>query len=535
MKTAIVKITHLVEVPELKEYYTHQSIDELATSIDVDGGLRTPIIVTEKYEIIDGYRRVEAMILLGKEYIEVWIDEVEPTIFERIIRNMYRTKTTDDQVKELKSVFVKYPKKMGKKSDDGEVYNRSEEISKALNKKYSGKDTISKLEYILNNDFEGGFISKGFVEKNWKVEPCYDFLSENMVIDIENNYGLTKLLLEGKININEANSLITQRAVADKKFDYSFVIPDKVIVYNEDCRELPKLLEGKPIIDLLQTSIPYWNLRSYDGCGERQLGQEETKEKYAFNIGQVFKTIEPCLKDTSNIVVNIGETYMDGRAQSIPFLIKDAIEKQTSLIYKDCIIWSKKNSRPQGEKVKRLQNSIEYILWFVKDIDKSIYNLLTFPKEGKEPKITTVKDVCKDGSIGKKNKSISKTYGKLVSHLKEQEIENIISTSIGKDHELYSICSSGFPAPMSPMLPVTLTLMLSNEGSTVCDPFGGSQISGKISRLLNRRYISSELSKEYYKIGCERIQIADNNFNREELDLVNQIAYGDENSISIAA
>ena len=77
--------------------------------------------------------------------------------------------------------------------------------------------------------------------------------------------------------------------------------------------------------------------------------------------------------------------------------------------------------------------------------------------------------------------------------------------------------------------------MLSNEGSTVCDPFGGSQISGKISRLLNRRYISSELSKEYYKIGCERLQIADNNFNREELDLVNQIAYGDENSISIAA
>jgi ParB-like chromosome segregation protein Spo0J len=64
--------------------------------------MRTPIIVTEKYEIIDGFRRVEAMTQLGKEYIEVWIDDVEPTIFERIIRNMYRTKTTDDQVKELK-------------------------------------------------------------------------------------------------------------------------------------------------------------------------------------------------------------------------------------------------------------------------------------------------------------------------------------------------------------------------------------------------------------------------------------------------
>jgi len=168
MKTAIVKISHLVEVPELKEYYTHQSIDELTTSIDVDA-LKMPIIVTEKYEIIDGYRRVEAMILLGKEYIEVWIDDVEPTIFERIIRNMYRTKTTDDQVKELKSVFVKFPKRMGKKSEDGEVYNRNERISKALNKKYSGKDTISKLEYILNNDIENDTLSKGIIEKNWKV------------------------------------------------------------------------------------------------------------------------------------------------------------------------------------------------------------------------------------------------------------------------------------------------------------------------------------------------------------------------------
>ena len=87
MKTAIVKISHLVDVPELKEYYTHQSVEELASSIDIDG-LKMPIIVTEKYEIIDGYRRMEAMLLLGKEYIEVWIDDVEPTIFERIIRNM---------------------------------------------------------------------------------------------------------------------------------------------------------------------------------------------------------------------------------------------------------------------------------------------------------------------------------------------------------------------------------------------------------------------------------------------------------------
>ena len=74
-----------MEIPELKAYYTPQSIDEIATSIAVDGGMRSPIIVTENYEIIDGYRRVDAMKVLNKEYINVLIDDVPPTVFERII------------------------------------------------------------------------------------------------------------------------------------------------------------------------------------------------------------------------------------------------------------------------------------------------------------------------------------------------------------------------------------------------------------------------------------------------------------------
>ena len=168
MKTGIVKISHLVEIPELKAYYTPQSIDEIATSIEVDGGMRSPIIVTENYEIIDGYRRVDAMKVLNKEYINVLIDDVPPTTFERIIRNMYRTKTVDDQVKELKSVFERYPKKMGQKNKEGKVYNRTDEISRGLNKKYSGKETITKLEHILNNDIHNDTLSKGIVQHNWK-------------------------------------------------------------------------------------------------------------------------------------------------------------------------------------------------------------------------------------------------------------------------------------------------------------------------------------------------------------------------------
>ena len=77
---------------------------------------------------------------------------------------------------------------MGKKSDDGEVYNRNERISNALNKKYSGKDTIPKLEYILNNDIENDTLSKGIIEKNWKIETCHDYLTIWESIDKEKKY-----------------------------------------------------------------------------------------------------------------------------------------------------------------------------------------------------------------------------------------------------------------------------------------------------------------------------------------------------------
>lgn len=526
MKQEIVKISQLVEIPELKAYYTPQSIDEIATSIEVDGGLRSPIIVTENHEIIDGYRRVDAMKALNKEYINVLIDDVPPTVFERIIRNMYREKSTEDKIKEIIAVFEKFPKKMGQKSKDKTIYNRTEKISAALNNKYTNKETISNFEYIINNDIEERFFTKAIIEKNWKIDPCYDFLKEKLRIDIENNYGITKDLLNGNLNINEANKLITERAVLDKKFDYSFIIPNKAVVFNDDCIKLPQLLENKRIVDLIVTSIPFWNLRTYTGIDERQLGQEKTKEEFAENIGRIFSNLESILKDSASVVVNIGETYIDGLGQEIPFLVKDAISKQTNLHYKDCIIWSKKNSRPQSESVKRLQNSVEYLFWFVKDVKNYKYNLLTFPVDGKEAKITTVKDVNRNGSKAKKTKSITKTYGKLVSHLKEQEIENIITSAIGKDHELFKICSNGHPAPMSPMIPVTLTLMLTDEISdTICDPFGGSQVTGKIATLLNRRYVSAEISKEYFNIGCQRLLNADKEFDRDSLDIINDMVY----------
>ena len=47
-----------------------------------------------------------------------------------------------------------------------------------------------------------------------------------------------------------------------------------------------------------------------------------------------------------------------------------------------------------------------------------------------------------------------------------------------------------------------------------------------MSLLLNRKVLSAELSKDYYNIGCRMLENAIEDYNRENLDIINQLAYG---------
>jgi DNA modification methylase len=523
MKIKNVNIPDLKEVTEFKNLYQNQSIEELIESYQ-NYGQQTPIHISEDLEIINGYRMVAAIKAAGGETVLAMVISGNPDIHTRILLNRYRQKTSADQIREIREIFKQYPKRQGQRGSDNETYDRAERISASLNGKWKNDVIQNKLEYILNNDLEGDVLSKGIVEKSWKVDTCYDFLTNKFRIDFENGYGFTKDLQAGKYSISEVNKFIDQRYALDNKHEFTFVIPEKCNSYNMDCVKLSELPEFRRKIGLIFTSIPYWDLRNYKVGNERQLGQEKTKEEFGHNIATIFNQLTIIHNETSNVVINVGETYKDGVAQGIPFLIKEYISKETSLIYKDTLIWSKKNPRPQGEKVQRPVNSIEYLLWFVVDPTKAKYNLLTFPVEGKLPKISGgVHDVSSDGKSSKKKKSIIKTYGKLMSHLKEQEIENIIKTSIGKNHDIFKISEVGHPAPMSPMLPATLILMLCDEGDIVCDPFGGSNVVGKVALELNRRYLSTEISKEYFDIGCEMLLKGNENFDRESLDTINDL------------
>jgi len=137
------------------------------------------------------------------------------------------------------------------------------------------------------------------------------------------------------------------------------------------------------------------------------------------------------------------------------------------------------------------------------------------------------KDVDKDGKIWDKNISLSKPYQKIYSHIKEQDVVRIIEAKTGKNTDVYSIYEEGHPAIMCGVLPVVPILMCTDEQNhnTVLDIFSGSNVVGRMSLLLNRKILSAELNKEYYNIGCKMLEKSIKDFNSEELEIINQIAY----------
>ena len=200
------KIKEIVKVNSLESHYVSQKIDGLINSIE-KGGLKEPVVINLLNELIHGYNRVAACEQLGYTDIEVVIEDVESSLFEYTTRNIHRTKTTEDLIKDIEVVLEKFPRKQGKRHT-GTPYVRHEEIIKGLNYKYKDEETIRHLEFVMNNDFVGKNLMKSHLNNNEALSACVEFIKTIRKIDLDNNYGFTKKVLDGTMLVKDANKLI---------------------------------------------------------------------------------------------------------------------------------------------------------------------------------------------------------------------------------------------------------------------------------------------------------------------------------------
>jgi DNA modification methylase len=532
-----VKIDQIKEVESFKNFYENPSENlefQLSKSIESNGQL-IPVAISSDFILIDGYRRLNSLRGLGIDEVKVQFTTAEPTLDSRLLYNMYRLKTDKDLTNEVLQIFKSVPKKQGKRND-GVPYDRYQLIIEKLDNRWTSPTAIRQLDKIIDGDFDNHLLLNGIVTKGWNIKDCEEYVDTLKTIDLEKNHGFSDKLFAGELTIKQTNSFITNKEFLSNEYQDTFIIPGKSSSFNINCSSIDQLTEFKNAVNTLFTSIPYYELRGYEnGDGENQIGHEKTPEEFADRIGKIFKSFEYTLNETSNVMINVGESYRDGCALGIPRLITDSVLKNTSLKFKDQLVWSKPNPHPQGEKLKRPINNLEYILWFVVDPAKAKYNLLTYTDSTKKTKLCGgVKDVNKNGVVMPKEKTLTKHYKKIYSHLSAQDVDHMIRCAAGKNIPAYNAFPTGHPALMAELLPVIPILMTTDENDLVFDPFGGANTSGRISLLLNRGYLSTELSTHYYKVGCKVLENTLKEINYNDLSLITNEFISDR-SLSEAA
>ena len=533
----VVKIDQIVKVEEFKNFYESQTDDsenQLKSSLEQEGQL-LPLTLSRDFQLIDGYRRFKLLCALCKTEVKVQFVDIEPSIDLRLSFNIYRVKTANDLTKEVLQVFKSVEKRQGQ-GNNGNPYDRYAIIREKINYRWKSPKAIRQFDKIIENDFENNLLLNGVVNKGWSLSDCEKYLSELKEIDLTKNHGFTEQLTKGDLTINQVNKFIEEKENLQNNYKDTFVIPNKATTFKMNCVDIVDVPSYTRSIATLFTSIPYYMLRGYDKKNlSSELGHEKTPEEFADIIGEIFGKVEGVLNETSNVFVNIGDTYINGCAMDIPGLVKAAILKHTKLKYKECIIWSKPNPHPQGEQVKRPINQIEYILWFVVDHSKSKYNLLKYTDHEKEVRITTgAKDVDKNGNVSKKTKSLSKPYKKIYNHIAAQDVAHMIKCATGKNKPAFDAFPTGHPALMAELLPVIPILMTTDETDLVYDPFGGANTTGRISLLLNRQYLGTELSTHYHRVGCKVLENTIEEINQNDLEIINS-EYKEVEELTVAA
>jgi len=527
----VVKIDQIVEIENFKNFYQNQSEEsenQLKNSLKSEGQL-IPLVVSSNYTLVDGYRRLNLLRGLGCEEVKVQVVEFPPSMDLRLSLNTYRVKTDLDLTNEVFQVLNSVPKRQGKRPE-GESYNRYEIIQKKLEFRWKSNTAIRQLDKIVENDFKDKLLLNGVVTKGWSLKDCERYIDELRGIDLEKGYGFTDQLIKGRLNVSQANRFIQEREFLTNEYKDTFLIPEKSTSLRMNCKDIGSQVEFHSKVDTIMTSIPYWKLRFYENeQGHNQLGHEKTPQEFASKIGDIFADLEVSLKKSSNVFVNIGDSYVDGCAMDVPGLVKRAILEKTKLKLKDVLVWTKPNPKPINENVKRPANKIEYILWFVVDPNEAKYNMITYTDRPKNIKITNgAKDVDENGVVWEKVKSLTKPYQKIYNHIRQQEVEHMIECSTGKNTPIYKAYSEGHPAAMAELLPVLPILMTTDEGDLVFDPFGGGNTTGRIALLLNRNYLSTELSNHYHKVGCKVIENTLEEVNQDDFNALMTEVFGQE-------
>jgi site-specific DNA-methyltransferase (adenine-specific)/modification methylase len=238
-------------------------------------------------------------------------------------------------------------------------------------------------------------------------------------------------------------------------------------IYNESCLETLKNIPDN-FVDVVITSPPYnMNLRIRKGeyCSRQIVKEISTKydgfadnmpiEEYNRFHSEVLKEL---LRVSNLVFYNV--QIVTGSKRSIFKMIGDFSEN-----LKDIIVWDKKHAEPSIQ-AQVLNRRSELILVFEKDYPISRQFRSAVFNRG------TLSDVWQIGKNRNKKKTDDKSHG------------------------------ASFPEE----LVATILKNFSKPNDVIYDPFMGTGTTAVVAKKLNRRFIGSEILKDYCKTSQKRLK-----------------------------
>jgi DNA modification methylase len=242
-------------------------------------------------------------------------------------------------------------------------------------------------------------------------------------------------------------------------------------IYNENCLEtMSRMPDGS--VDLTVTSPPYDDLRSYNG--------------YSFDFEAVAKELFRITKQGGVVMWNVSDATVKGSETGTSF--RQALYfMECGFRLHDTMIWKKPNPVPTQS--TRYQQEFEYMFVFSKGKPKTFNPI-------------RVKSKCAGTKVKKHRATKSK------HNYNNEGIYTVADTKIiGNVWEIANVKNdSKHPAIFPEQLANDHIISWSNEGDIVYDPFIGSGTTGKMAILNKRKYIGSEISKEYCEMAEKRIK-----------------------------
>jgi DNA modification methylase len=259
-------------------------------------------------------------------------------------------------------------------------------------------------------------------------------------------------------------------------------------IYNENCLDTMKRMTDN-YIDLTVTSPPYDDLRDYKG--------------YSFPFEEIAKELYRITKEGGVVVWIVNDSVKDGSETLTSFKQALYFKEVCGFKVHDTMIYEKDFlSKPDKN---RYHQSFEYMFVLCKN-SINTFNPIKDKKlkdRWKTPKAIRITngEMKKQNNHSNTNKNM---YGNRFNIWKYKSAHGFMDSDINftKNH----------PAILNIKIVSDHITSWSNENDLIYDPFMGSGTTAISCLQLNRNFIGSEISEEYYNISLNRIKSHNYNY-----------------------